>query len=514
MSKVQIDDVHEGFIEFINNGNASIKINEKTFFIFKNNTKNALHNDLVKVQIIKKGNKLEGKVIEVLQRNKTKFVGKVQKNKKTTFVIVDNNKIHVDFYIKDDINATTDQKVLIEFIDWKDDEKSPRANIITIIGESGVNDTEMNAIMYEYDLPIEFPLMVEAEAELISEEITQEEIDKRRDLRNVITIGIDPFDSKDADDTIGLEFKDGYRYVSINIADVTHYVKEGSEIDKEAYERGTSVYLVDRVIPMLPKRLSNNICSLKAGKDKLSYSVIIKFDEQFNIVDRWFGRTVIHVNKDYSYEQAQDVIENGVKEETKDTDHVVLELDRIAKKLRSIRIKNSLELNGVEVKFILDENSKPTGVYYKEQKDSNKLIEEFMLLANMEVAKFIKSKNLPCVNRIHESPDIIKIQQVKDFVSKMGYELDVREENIKESLNKLVREVKGTNEENIVNALITRSQKKALYSTRDIGHFGLGFKNGHYCHYTSCIRRYSDVLIHRILSLALGNDGYPKKDNL
>ena len=509
MIKLKEGDIHKGIIEFSNGGNASIKIENKSIFIFKKNTLNSLNLDTVNVKIIVKGKKLEAQVINVLERYRTKFVGKVQKNKRVTFVIVDNSKISVDFYIKDDINADDGKKVLIELIDWKEDEKSPRANIIEIIGNSGENNTEMNSIMYEYGLPIDFPFIVEAESEMISEIINEMEIEKRRDIRNVITIGIDPFDSKDADDTIGLEFINGDRFISINIADVTHYIKEDSELDKEAFERGSSVYLVDRVIPMLPKRLSNNICSLKSGSDKLCYSAIFKIDDECEIIDKWFGRTIINVNKDYSYEEAQDVIENGSKVETKITDDVVFELDRIAKKMRSKRVKDSLEMNSVEIKFNLDvDTKKPIGVYFKTQKDSNKLIEEYMLLANKEVSMFIKSKNLPCVNRVHETPDPDKIEQIRNFVSKIGYEFGT-DDDIKGNLNRLIKEVKDTPEENIITTLITRAQKKAIYSTKNLGHYGLGFKD--YSHFTSPIRRFSDILTHRLLSLALGNEGYPIK---
>ena len=509
MIKLKVDDVYEGIIEFSNGGNASIKIENRNVFIFKKNTLNSLNLDTVKVKIILKGKKLEAEVVEVIERAKTRFVGKVQINGRLIFVVTDNQKTPVDFYIKGKTDAIDGQKVLVEFISWEVGEKSPKAKIVEVIGNSGENNTEMNAIMYEYGLPNAFPFIVDAESELIKDTICESEITKRRDLRHVTTIGIDPFDSKDADDTIGLEFINGERFISVNIADVTHYVKENTELDKEAYERGSSVYLVDRVIPMIPKRLSNNICSLKSGSDKLCYSAIFKIDNNGEVLDSWFGKTIIHVDKDYSYEEAQDVIENGATTEFKKTDEVVLELDRIAKKMRAKRIKDSLEMNSVEVKFKLDEvTKKPIGVFFKTQKDSNKLIEEYMLLANREVAKFIKSKNLPCVNRIHETPDLDKIEKIKDFVYRMGYEFIV-DDNLKSNLNKLIKDVKDTPEENIVTTLITRAQKKAIYSTKNISHYGLGFKD--YSHFTSPIRRYSDVLTHRLLSLALGNDGYPIK---
>lgn len=504
MSKLKEDSTYEGTIEFSNSGNASIKIDENSIFIFKKNTLNALNSDKVKVKIIIKSNKVEAEVIEVLQRFRTQFVGKVHINKDLTFVIPDSQKIPVDFYIKGDHDAKADQKVLVELTGWEPGSKSPKGKIIEIIGNSGENNAEMNSIMYEYGLPNNFPLMIEADAALISEVITEAEISKRRDMRNVITIGIDPFDSKDADDTIGLEFINGERFISINIADVTHYINEGSDLDEEAYSRGSSVYLVDRCVPMLPKRLSNGICSLKSGSDKLSYSAIFKVSDDGIVLDRWFGRTVINVNKDYSYEQAQDVIENGVKD-SKEIDEVIIELDRIAKLMRARRVEDSLELDGIEVKFILDEvTKKPTGVYFKEQKDSNKLIEEYMLLANKEVSTFIKSKNLPCVNRIHESPDEDKLQQFKDFVNRIGYEFEIGDvKTTKKSFNSLVKEAKDTPEQNIINTLVTRVQKKAVYSTKNLSHYGLNFDD--YSHFTSPIRRYSDMITHRLLTMALNN---------
>ena len=504
MSNLKEDSTYEGTIEFSNSGNASIKIEENSIFIFKKNTLNALNSDKVKVKIIIKSNKVEAEVIEVLQRFRTQFVGKVHINKDLTFVIPDSQKIPVDFYIKGDHDAKADQKVLVELTGWEPGSKSPKGKIIEIIGNSGENNAEMNSIMYEYGLPNNFPLMIEADAALISEVITEDEISKRRDMRNVITIGIDPFDSKDADDTIGLEFINGERFISINIADVTHYINEGSDLDEEAYSRGSSVYLVDRCVPMLPKRLSNGICSLKSGSDKLSYSAIFKVSDDGIVLDRWFGRTVINVNKDYSYEQAQDVIENGVKD-SKEIDEVIIELDRIAKLMRDRRVEDSLELNSIEVKFILDEvTKKPTGVYFKEQKDSNKLIEEYMLLANKEVSTFIKSKNLPCVNRIHESPDEDKLQQFKDFVNRIGYEFEIGDvKTTKKSFNNLVKEAKDTPEQNIINTLVTRVQKKAIYSTKNLSHYGLNFDD--YSHFTSPIRRYSDMITHRLLTMALNN---------
>jgi len=507
MIELKENDRHIGQIEFSNSRNANIKIGEKTVFIHKKNTKNSLHLDKVAIEIFKSEKGLEGKVIEVIERSKIEFVGRVQIVKSSIFVIPDNSKI-CDFYIKGGLSAKDGQKVIVELTKWEDS-KSPQGKITKILGDAGDNNAEMNAIMYEYGLPVDFPQEVLNESELISEIITEKEISKRKDLRSLTTIGIDPFDSKDADDTISLEFINGKRFISINIADVTHYIKPDTELDKEAYKRGTSVYLVDRCVPMLPKRLSNGICSLKSGPDRLCYTVTVCIDDNGKIKERWFGRTIINVNKDYSYEQAQHVIENG--SDGSDTDSIILELDKIAKIMRKRRVKEgSIEMGGKEVKFNLDENGKPLGVYFKEQKDANKLIEEYMLLANKEVAMFIKSKELPCVNRVHPAPDDEKLLSLKKVAMNFGHELEISDpQTTKDELNKLIKKIKDTPEENILSTLVIRSQKKAYYSTEEIGHYGLSFED--YSHFTSPIRRYSDNLTMRLLTIALGNDGYPKK---
>jgi len=509
MSKYNEGDIFETQIEFSTSGNAIVRIESKEFFVHKKRTGNSLHLDSVKIVLFQGEKKLEAKVTEVIERFKTEFVGTTQVKKDNTFVVVDNPKVKADFYIKGKHSAENNQKVLIEFDKWEQGMKSPTARIIKVLGTVGENETEMNAIMYEYGLPVDFPQEVINESELVPEVISQKEIDKRKDIRNVTTIGIDPFDSKDADDTISLEFINGERFISINIADVTHYITPKTELDKEAYKRGTSVYLVDRCVPMLPKRLSNGICSLKSGPDRLCYTATFRIDDKGKVTKKWFGRTVINVDKDYSYEQAQEVIENGG--DGSDTDLVILELDKIAKVMRKQRIKEgSIEMGGKEVKFNLDENGKPLGVYFKEQKDANKLIEEYMLLANKEVAKFIKSKELPCVNRVHPTPDDEKLLQLKKIALNFGHELEISDpDTTKKELNELIKKIKDTPEENIISTLVIRSQKKAYYSTEEIGHYGLSFED--YSHFTSPIRRYSDVLTHRLLSKALGNEGYPVK---
>jgi ribonuclease R len=503
MIKLKDGDVIQGQIEFYTNGNASLKKDDENIFIHKKNTKNSLHLDTVNIEIFQRNDKTEGKVTEVVSRFKTQFVGRAIISKNIIFVRPDNNKIYTDFYIRGGLVPENNQKVIVELVKWKDS-KSPQGKIVQILGNSGDNNTEMNSIMAEYGLPTEFPKDVIKESESVPEVISEKEISRRLDLRNIITIGIDPFDSKDADDTIGLEIIDDGYIVYINIADVSHYVKEGSLMDSEAYLRGTSCYLVDRCISMLPERLSNNICSLKFGSDKLSFSVIITFDGSGKILKTDFKKSIININKDYSYEMAQQIIENG---SDNDVDNVVLVLDRLAKIMRKERVKDSLDFNSSEVKFILDkENKKPIGLYFKEQKDSNKLIEEFMLLANKSVAKFLKEKIGFSINRSHNSPNIDKLTEVKNMATALGYELDISEKNLKSNINKLLKEIKGTSEETMLSTLITRSMSKAFYTTQDnheeYSHWGLSFK--YYTHFTSPIRRYPDILAHRLLEEAIG----------
>lgn len=496
MNKLKENSIYDGTIEFSNSGNASIMIENKSIFIFKKNTLNALNSDKVRVKIIIKNNKVEAEVIEVLERFRTQFVGKVHLNKDLTFVIPDSQKIPVDFYIKGDHNAKSDQKVLVEFSSWEPGSKSPKGKIIEILGESGDNNTEMNSIMYEYGLPNSFPLMVEADAELIPFEISQDEIDKRRDMRNITTFTIDPVDSKDFDDALSVNILDDNTIeVGIHIADVSHYVKEGTDLDDEAINRATSVYLVDRCVPMLPERLSNGVCSLRPNEDKLCFSVVVALNKEGDILNTWMGKTIIHSDRRFTYEEAQEMIE-GTDGDFKTE---IILLDSIAKKMRKQRISDgSIEMGGIEVRFKLDNTTKkPIGVYFKTQKDANKLIEEYMLLANKLVAKELKTKIKFCVNRAHGLPSIEKITEIKNLCDKLGYNFDINEANIKPSINNLLKEVKGNPEENLINTLIVRSQQKAYYTTDNVGHYGLGFED--YCHFTSPIRRYADIIVHRML---------------
>jgi ribonuclease R len=497
MIELKEGDVYEGQIEFSTSGNASLVINEKEIFVYKKNTTNSLHLDKVKVQIFKAEKKLEGKVIEVISRFKTEFVGKVQIGKKTIFVVPDSNKIPVDFYIKGGLKAEHDQKVVVELIKWEDT-KSPQGKIIKVLGDSGDNNAEMNSIMFEYGLPVEFPQEVINESMLVAEVITEKEISSRKDMRRVTTLTIDPVDAKDFDDALSVNIiSDNKIEVGVHIADVGHYVKPGTKLDDEAFKRATSVYLVDRCVPMLPERLSNGICSLKPHEDRLAFSVIFTLDGDGNILNTWQGKTVIHSDRRFAYEDAQEIIEGT----DGDYSTEIRLLDTLARKIRKKRIKEgSIEMGGIEVKFKLaEDNKKPIGVYFKEQKESNKLIEEFMLLANKSVAKTLSEASWVNVYRVHDTPNMEKLNALVGVCKTFGYDIEIYDDSteIKKSLNSLLKEIKDTPEENMIETLVTRCMSKATYTIKNIGHYGLGFT--HYSHFTSPIRRYPDLITHRIL---------------
>ena len=511
MIKLIEGDRYEGQIEFSNSGNASITIEEKSIFIHRKNTLNSLHLDKVKIEIFKGEKKLEAKVVETISRFRTEFVGRVQIGKKSTFVISDSDKISVDFYIKGGLVAKDGQKVIVELIKWEDS-KSPQGKITKILGDAGDNNAEMNSIMYEYNLPVDFPQEVINESELVPEVITEKEISNRRDMRDVTTITIDPVDAKDFDDAISIKIiNENNIEVGVHIADVGHYVKSGTKIDDEAYKRSTSVYLVDRCVPMLPERLSNGICSLKPHEDRLAFSVIFNIDKDGKITNQWHGKTVIHSDRRFSYEEAQEIIE-GVDG---DFYNEIRTLNTLAQKIRKKRIKDgSIEMGGLEVKFKLaDDNKKPIGVYFKEQKEANKLIEEFMLLANKSVAKILSDNQWFNVYRIHDTPNMEKLQQLVGVCQNFGHDVKIEGEgdDLKKSINQLLKDIKGTPEENMIETLVTRCMSKAKYTIKNIGHYGLGFT--HYSHFTSPIRRYPDLITHRILFdfLNKGKQGNPAK---
>ncbi len=478
----------------------------------------ALHGDVVEVAIlrVKRNGKPIGKVIEVIERAQTEFVGTLQKSLKYAFLVPDSKRMSVDLFIPlDKLNGATDgEKVIAKLTHWPNDTDSPFGEIIQVLGKPGENETEMHSILAEYGLPLKFPEGIEAAAENLDVSIQESEIKKRKDLRKVTTFTIDPADAKDFDDALSLEkLKNGNWEIGVHIADVSHYLKEGSALDNEAYERATSVYLVDRVVPMLPEVLSNFACSLRPNEDKYCFSAMFEMSEDTKIHKQWFGRTVIHSDRRFSYEEAQQVIETGKG----DYQDEILTLDRLAKQLRQDRFKKgSINFNTLEVKFELDEKGEPLGVFLKEQKDANKLIEEFMLMANKKVAEFIGAMAegtqvqrvgemktpKPFVYRIHDSPDPEKLQTFSEFIKKFGYRIDTTSpRGITDTLNRLMTDVQGKAEEALISQLAIRTMSKAVYSTQNVGHYGLGFK--FYSHFTSPIRRYPDVMVHRLLQYYL-----------
>lgn len=498
-----------GIIDFNQAGNAFVRVEgmEDDIFIHSKNVKDALQEDKVLIVTYHyKGKKLEGSVLEVLERNRKEFVGIFEfiKHKDFGFVVGDRRFINTDIFIpKTKINgAENGDKVLVRMEDWKQDSKNPEGEIIEILGKPGEHETEIHAILAEYGLPYSFPEEITEEANQIDTRITAQEIEKRRDLREVTTITIDPKDAKDFDDAISIQKLDnGLWEVGVHIADVSHYVRPGTQLDQEAYSRSTSVYLVDRVVPMLPEILSNNVCSLRPEEEKYTFSAIFDLDEQGNVQKEWFGRTVIRSNRRFTYEEAQERIET----QQGDLVEEILMLNKMAVEMRKRRIKEgAITFDRSEVRFNLDENSNPIGVYFKISKEANHLVEEFMLLANRKVSEFIslnkkgERSNKTFIYRVHEDPDPAKVEALRDFVHSFGYKMNISSsKKISESLNKLLHDVKGKGEENMVETLAMRTMSKAKYSTDAIGHYGLGFD--FYSHFTSPIRRYPDVLAHRLL---------------
>lgn len=512
---------YEGTVDLTGKGNAYIIVEgmDDDVFIPSNKLNKAFHKDKVEVFIYprKKSKKLEGEVVRVLERYKTTFVGIVDMQKTFAFVRPTDFRMYTDIFVsKDKLGEAKDgEKVLVEITDWPDDVDSPFGIISQVLGVPGEHDTEIHSILAEYGLPYSFPEDVQKFADGLDTSIKEEEIKKRKDLRNVLTFTIDPKDAKDFDDALSFQkLENGNYEIGIHIADVSHYLQKDTILDDEAYERATSVYLVDRVVPMLPEVLSNNACSLRPNEEKYTFSAIFELDENAIIRNQWFGRTVIDSNERFAYEEAQHIIETGsgdipedisIRETaytvSKDVVEATLEMDRLAKIMRDKRMdKGALSFDKVEVRFNLDENNEPIGVYFKESKDANKLIEEFMLLANRKVAEFI-GKQKPkktFVYRIHDDPDPDKLMALNGIVSKFGHKLDFKDKkSISSSLNQLLQDVKGKREQNMVDTLTIRSMSKAIYTIDNIGHYGLAFD--YYTHFTSPIRRYPDVMVHRLL---------------
>ena len=494
---------------------------ENDIYIASNNVNKALDGDEVELYVYKrrKRGKLEGEITQIIKRAKSEYVGIIQihEKKNFAFVVVDGNKMKTDIFVP--INKTKraedGDKVVVFMEDWPEKADSPNGKVIKVLGKAGEHNTEIHSILAEYGLPYEFPPKVEAYANKIDTSIKSEEIAKRRDMRDVLTFTIDPKDAKDFDDALSFQVLENGNYeIGIHIADVSHYLQEGTILDDEAYDRATSVYLVDRVVPMLPEILSNGACSLRPHEEKYTFSAVFEINDKAELKGQWFGRTVTYSDARFAYEEAQAIIEsksNTIPKEvsltgkTYQADQAVadatLKLDQLAKILRKKRMQDgAISFDKVEVKFTLDKQANPTGVFFKTSKDANKLIEEFMLLANRKVAEFIGKQNpkKPFIYRIHDEPDDQKLADLKNVVSRFGHKLNFKDrKSVTSSLNQLLKDVVGKKEQNLVDTLTIRTMSKAEYSTHNIGHYGLAFD--YYSHFTSPIRRYPDVMAHRLL---------------
>lgn len=502
---------------------------EEDVFIPTNNLNKALDKDKVKVYIYnrRRGRKPEGEVVEILERAKTEFVGVIDMQKNFSFVSTANPKMYTDIFIPKgkEGNAENGDVVLVKLDDWPAKADSPFGEVIRVLGRPGEHNTEIHAILAEYGLPYDFPVDVEVYAQKLDTQIHPEEIARRRDMRDVLTFTIDPRDAKDFDDALSFQkLENGNFEIGVHIADVSYYLEPGTILDDEAYQRATSVYLVDRVVPMLPEVLSNFACSLRPHEEKYTFSAIFELNNKAEVVNQWFGRTVIYSDQRFAYEEAQHIIEtkgNTIPAEISltgeeytvndDIQHATLKMDELAKILRRKRLANgAISFDKVEVKFNLNENAEPTGVYFKVAKDANHLIEEFMLLANRKVAEFIGKQEKTFVYRIHDEPDEDKLINLQTVISKFGYSINFKNKSsVSKSLNSLLEEVQGKKEQNLVDTLAIRSMSKAKYSTHNIGHYGLAFD--YYSHFTSPIRRYPDVMAHRLLQYYL--DGGKSADD-
>ncbi len=496
-----------GKIDMAQNGSAYLIVEgmEEDIYISPRKLRNALHGDQVKAFMYAKrnGKNLEGEVLAILERAKMEFTGIIQVNAKFAFLIPDNKKMNHDIFIPlDKLNGAKDKmKAVVKITDWPASSKNPFGTVVAVLGVQGEHETEMNAVLAEYGFPLAFPKEVEAESEAISTKIAASDINGRRDMRKVLTFTIDPFDAKDFDDAISFQIlPNGNFEIGVHIADVSHYVKPNTALDKEANERGTSVYLVGKVIPMLPEKLSNNLCSLRPKEDKLTFSAIFEMDKNANVISEWFGRTIIHSDRRFTYEEVWEIIQ------AKSGDHAteILTLNELAYILRNQRFKNgAINFESAEVKFNLDETGKPIGVYIKERNDAHKLSEDFMLLANRKVAEFIAKKGtkkspLTFVYRSHDAPKEEVLEGFAKFAARFGYKIQTKNHaEISKSMNLLMSDVEGKKEQNVLTQLAIRSMAKAIYTTKKTSHYGLAFD--YYTHFTSPIRRYPDVMAHRLL---------------
>lgn len=512
----------EGVVDMKSTGKAYVILDDggEDVFIAANDTYKALHGDRVRVAMFPKRNnaKPEGEIVEVLERRHTDFVGVLNISHGYVFVRPDVDWMPVDIFIpRGDLHGAKDgMKVIAHLVDWPDGSGNPFGEITRVLGKPGENDVEMESILAAHDYPIEFPKDVEKEADKISDKISRDEIKRRRDFRKVFTVTIDPVDAKDFDDAISLQkLPNGHWELGVHIADVSHYVHIGSAIDQEALERGTSVYLVDRTIPMLPEKLCNNVCSLRPDEEKLTFSVVFEMDDEAKIYGNWIGKTVIKSCRRYTYEEVQAMIE-GSDGDYKDE---ILTFHHLATKLREQRMAaGSINFHAEEVKFVLDENKKPIDTYVRVQNESHELIEDFMLLANRTVAETFgqpesKWHNHTFVYRIHDEPNPEKLNKFMLLISRLGYSINVSSRaSLVKSYNKLFEDVEGKGEKNLIETVAVRTMAKAVYSTDNIGHYGLAFD--YYTHFTSPIRRYPDLMVHRLIERYLleGQGSVNKKE--
>ena len=551
---------HIGILDLAAKGNGYIICDDfdDDVFIASNNINKALNGDEVEFYVYKrrKRGKLEGEITNIIKREKNEYVGviQIQDKKNFAFVIADSNKMYKDIFVPiNKINKAEDgDKVLVKLEDWPEKADSPYGKVIQVLGKPGEHNTEIHAILAEYGLPNDFPHEVEDFANKIDTSITKKEIAKRRDMRQDLTFTIDPKDAKDFDDALSFKvLENGLYEIGIHIADVSHYLQEGTVLDDEAYERATSVYLVDRVVPMLPEVLSNNACSLRPHEEKYTFSAVFKMNDKCEIKNEWFGRTVTYSDARFAYEEAQAIIENNIgfvipakagihnlKEinnnipqeisltgkpykTSPEIAQAILKMDELAKKMRSKRMRSgAISFDKVEVKFDLDKDANPVGVFFKTSKDANKMIEEFMLLANRKVSEFIgkQSPKKTFIYRVHDEPDESKLASLQNVVSRFGYKLNFKNrKSVSASLNNLLKDVNGKKEQNLVDTLTIRTMSKAEYTTKNIGHYGLAFD--FYSHFTSPIRRYPDVMAHRLLQhyldggKSVNEDVYEEKCN-
>ena len=508
-------DIVKGKLDISKSGMGYVIVegNDKDIIVRPNDFNRAFHGDIVRVQVnkgVSKDKRQEGKIIDVAERKQTEFIGNIQMSKNFAFFIPASEKPIPDFYIAaDKLNGAKDnERVVAKLVSWDKSEKKPIGEVVSILKSEDENDMAMKEILIETGFPLAFDKEVLAEVKKLDQHIAREEISKRKDFRDILTFTIDPVDAKDFDDAISIRNLDNGNYeIGVHIADVSHYVQPGTLLDKTAYERATSVYLPDRVNPMLPEKISNELCSLRPHEDKYTFSAVFQITNRAEIKHTWLGRTIIHSNHRFTYDEVQDIIEK------KDGLHYkpIVLLNDLAKKFRAERFQNgAINFSSQEVKFELDEKGKPIGIVIKESKDAHKLIEEFMLLANRAVASYVSKikvnkEPIPFPYRIHDTPDDEKLKPFVAFAKKFGYTFDMHDERaVAASFNKLLQDVQGKPEQHVLEQLGIRTMSKAIYTSSNIGHYGLGFE--HYCHFTSPIRRYPDVMGHRILLQCLEKD--------